>query len=66
MSEAAVTARLLEILEQLPTHPRSGDLLGALVRAERAGFERGFRTATDHVAGVQGLVLSAFMQRQAD
>ncbi|HEX5461920.1 MAG TPA: hypothetical protein VFX20_18290 [Steroidobacteraceae bacterium] len=32
---------LLEILESLPTHPRSGELLGALVRAERAGFERG-------------------------
>lgn len=35
-----MTPALLAILEQLPTHPTSGDLLGALLRAEQAGYRR--------------------------
>lgn len=62
---------LLAIVESLPTHPTSGQILGALVRAERAGFERGFHAATHHAAthhaaATQDLVLSTFLRRQAD
>lgn len=38
---ATVSPALLAIVESLPLRPRSGELLGALVRAEQAGFERG-------------------------
>jgi hypothetical protein len=36
---------LLEIVESLPAHPTTGQILGALVRAERAGYDRGLREA---------------------
>ncbi|MHB8815459.1 MAG: hypothetical protein ACYDAE_19620 [Steroidobacteraceae bacterium] len=65
MSNATVSPELLAIIEQLPTHPTSGELLGAFVRAERSGFERGFRAATQHTAVVTELVQSAFLRRQA-
>jgi hypothetical protein len=66
MSTTTVSPELLEIIESLPMHPTSGDLLGALVRAERAGFERGFGAATHHATVCQELVLSALVPRQAD
>lgn len=64
MSETGHAA-LLEIVESLPAHPTSGQLLGALVRAERAGFDRGFRTATEQRAVTDELVQSIFTRRQA-
>lgn len=64
MSETGHAA-LLEIVESLPAHPTSGQLLGALVRAERAGFERGFRAATQQTAVATELVQSVFTRRQA-
>lgn len=63
--QSTVSPALLAIIEQLPTHPTSADLLAALVRAERAGFERGSHLATQHAAVTQDLVLSAFTRRQA-
>ncbi len=63
---AAPATALLEIIESMPVHPRSGDLLGALVRAERAGFERGFHAATQHAAVINDIVLGPLLRRQAE
>lgn len=65
MSETGHAA-LLEIVESLPAHPTSGQLLGALVRAERAGFERGLRRAAEVQTLNHQAIDSAFLRRQAD
>lgn len=68
MSETGHAA-LLEIVESLPAHPTSGQLLGALVRAERAGFERGLRAKRIEQTQERLRALetpSPFLSRQAD
>lgn len=61
---SAADRAILAILESLPTHPTSGQILGALTRAERAGFERGlgFQLPVRQVAPEA----STFLRRQAD
>ncbi len=72
MAEKALSAELVEIIESMPVHPTSGDLLGALVRAERAGFERGQRGeareefASGHDAATCPACIPTFLRRQAE
>lgn len=61
---SAVTAELLAIIESLSLHPTSGELLGAFVRAERAGYERGLTEAANRGRTMEATA-SAFLRRQA-
>jgi hypothetical protein len=64
---STVSSELLAIIESLPLRPTSGDLLGALLRAEHAGFERGLRRGEEIAVAVlnEQSVESAFLRRQA-
>lgn len=48
-SARSISPELLEIIESMPVRPTSGDLLGALVRAEHAGYRRGLAEAPNGI-----------------
>lgn len=54
---------LLEIVESLPARPTTGQILGALVRAERAGFERGQREAARRARATETATETAASER---
>jgi hypothetical protein len=55
--QSGIGAALLLIIESLSTRPTSGELLGALIRAERAGYRRALAEACNGIEVAEHVAL---------